>query len=348
MPRFATAGHFQMPLQGVAIAAAMAAGFAVPAGARSPRHLPCAGVMPMMAQSITTAVAQAPNSEAPQSPSPAAAADVDSAAVCQVRVRGFDRTRPPGTKVEPGPAVVAGALTLTRVDVEFDGARLSSAIRALARAARVNVVALFRTSDLDPGLDGNAPVTLSLENVTAAEALEAILAAGTGMVDSTWQIRGNLIECGPKSMLAESSRRETRVYDISDLRFEIPRFSSDRFDPEGRLRLRRKPREASADLARLIVSTVEPAAWREVDPTEGAETSSSSNLDGESRSEIFVRGQWASLQIRNDEQLVVSAPGFIHRQIGGVGPIVPPAGEEERPRMRSTGGGGSGGASNPR
>lgn len=267
----------------------------------------------------------------PPPQSPTAATGDASTGHCDIRVRSYDRTRPPDSKVEPGPAVIAGALVLTRVDVELDAARLSAALKALGRAARVNVLALYRTRSDGAGLDGTAPVTLSLENVTAQEALEAILAAATGMVDSTWQIRGNLVECGPKLMLAEASRRETRVYDIADVRFEAPYYApSGPADPNAD-RHRRLPKEISADFARLIMNNVEPDAWREPDPQPGAAPTPSSNLDGEGRNEIFVRGQWASLHLKGDTLLVVNAPDFIHRQIGGMGKLVPPVAASELP-----------------
>ena len=259
------------------------------------------------------------------------------APICEIRVSGYDRTRPADSKVEPSPAVLAGALVYTRLHVNLDEAPLSQALNALARAARVNLLGLYRRGDSSPGLDRDAPISLLLEDVTAQEALEAILAAATGMVDVTWQIRGNIIECGPKQMLAESGRREIRVYDLTDLRFEIPNFSSPTFDPSREHNIRRRPKQISADFAKLIVNQVEPDAWREADaPGDpgrvlgpvggGAMPAPAQNLDPDSQQDIYVRGQWASLHIRADRDLVVNAPDFIHRQIGGYGRLVPPPG----------------------
>ncbi|MBX3356536.1 MAG: hypothetical protein KF724_12640 [Phycisphaeraceae bacterium] len=265
--------------------------------------------------------------------------------ICDIVVRGYDRTRPADAVVEPGPAVISGALVYTRVDVDLDEAPLASALSALARAAKVNILPIFRPAPDRPGLDRAVTVSLSLDNVTALEALESILLAGTGLIDATWQIRGNIIECAPKVILADSSRREIRTHDISDLRFEIPNFSPRL--PKGTDR--RKPKEVTADFVRMIVTQVEPDAWRE--PTGGSDDPSSlgqatpsgaaptpaHNLftddTDEQRKEFFVRGQWASLHLKNDRLLVINAPGFIHRQLEGMGPLVPPAASAE-PRRR--------------
>lgn len=267
-----------------------------------------------------------------------------------MRVVGFDSVRPPGSSVEPSPGLVAGALLNTRLDVELDQAPLSSALPAIARAARVNLLPIFRVRDDAPGLDRDAPVTLSLSNVTADEAIDAVLTAGTGMIDATWQIRGSIVECGPKAMLAEPTRRETRAYDITDLHFEIPTLSSPHFDPERMQAVRRTKKEISVDFAKMIVNQVEPDAWREPDApapeaAPGGNTPSgplptpSHNLDPNGTADIFVRGQWASLFIRNDRTLVIVAPDFIHRQINGYPGIVPPEAHSGAPvRPPSPGG----------
>jgi len=276
-----------------------------------------------------------PSSEQPPAAVPTAPPPV-RAPICEIRVSGYDQTRPADSRVEPSPAVLAGALVYTRVHVNLDEVPLSTALNALARSARVNLLGLYRRNDSSPGLDRDAPISLVLEDVTAQEALEAILAAATGMVDVTWQIRGNIIECGPKQMLAEAGRREIRVYDLTDLRFEVPNFSSPTFDPSREHNIRRRPKQISADFAKLIVNQVEPDAWREADaPGDpgrvlgpvggGASPTPPQNLDPDSDQDIYVRGQWASLHIRSDRDLVVNAPDFIHRQIGGYGRLVPPA-----------------------
>ncbi len=287
----------------------------------------------------------APGDRAPQ---PRRQGAASPSAICDIRVVSLDAARPPGSTVEPGPGAVAGILYLTRVRVELEEAPLSQALMALARAAGVNLLPLYRVREGAPGLDRDAPVTLLLDGVSVQEAIEAILAAATGMVDATWQIRGGIVECGPKVMLADPGRRETRVYDVTELLFEIPTFSSKAFDPNQILALRRKKKEISADFARMIVNQVEPDAWREPEAaTEPASPNSAKptgpsptptkNLDGDGRNDIFVRGQWAAMHIRSDRELVVTAPDFIHRGIGGYARMVPPEARPDvpvRPRPR--------------
>lgn len=304
------------------------------------------GAAPPVPSAAPTAPRTAPTA------APRTALPVPASGTCEVRVVRLEKTRPADQEVEPGPAVVAGAIVYTRVDVELDGATLQQALTAIGRAARVNLVGIYRRSEGDPGLDRTAPVFLSLRDVPVHEALDHVLSATTGMIDSTWQIRGNVIECGPKAMLAEPGRRETRVHDISDLRFEIPRFvpGKNPDDPSNPNR-RRNPKEICADLARLVMNSTEAKAWEEPNdpdpasapsaPSGGTQPatpsgfgsnpgrlnttrSTSRNLDPDEPEEIFVFGRWASMQFRDNRLLVVHAPDFIHRQIAGYGKLVPP------------------------
>lgn len=264
-------------------------------------------------------------------------------AICVVRAIRLERSRPAEPAVETSAATVAGALTYTRLDVDIDGATLQQALMAVARAARVNIVGTFKAGNTLSGLDRLAPVYLSLHDVTAIEAIEQILASTSGMIDATWQIRGTIVECGPKSMLAEPSRRVVRVHDITDIRFEVPMFAppaAAQANPG--LNRRRSPKEICADLARLVMHSVEPQAWEEPPPsdepagnspatppmtptTPSAPAVPSRNLDGYmSRNDIYVNGKWASMHFRDDRTLVVTAPDFIHRQLGGYGELIPP------------------------
>ena len=274
----------------------------------------------------------APAAPAAQGSPAAPAAPAAPAGRCEIAVTGYDRTRLPDPPVEAGPATVAGELVFTRVSLDAEGAPLSTVLSRLARATGLNLVPLY-SSPAAPGLDPRLPISLYLTNVTALDALEAILAVSGGLNACTWQIRGTLVECGPKALLADPSRRESRVYDITDLTFEVPYFRA--LGPP----IRKVPKEVAADVARMMVNGVEPDAWVAPPPpapdpaSPGSQTPPRvpgpppippTNLDPYSTDDAYVRGRWASLQIRNHRTLVVNAPDFIHRQINGYGPLVPP------------------------
>lgn len=211
------------------------------------------------------------------------------------------------------------------------------------------------------GIDSEKPLHLELADASGLEALEIILElAGSGTVavsgmgegggaECTWQLVGGAVECGPKATLARKSARRSVVYDVASLLLEPPysiappwlgfghALQEDRrladvvtpleqqFGPElgaerNRHGKRKSPRFIAAELLLLFEKHIEPRAWlpsdeqietrlargkREVDP-------------------LDRQGEWAQA-ISLDGKLVVNAPDFVHRAIGGYAPLPSPA-----------------------
>ncbi len=215
---------------------------------------------------------------------------------------------------------------------------------------------------VSPGIDPEHGITLHAENLPALTILKMILLQCEEHEDVTWQIRdAGFMEVGPKSRLNRGSAIEVRTYDVSDLLgmarlldyrdtgSDAPAvgFSGfgtpyDLYDPrtmisdDGRIvwpvgvhrpRTRavhsiphapqrpqatppRRPtdprdamprdrRHAEEDLLTLIRSTIEPTLWE------------------------HHGGNVAHARIHRDH-LVVRAPDYVHRQLGGYpNPVVP-------------------------
>src|SRR5690606_6833853 len=82
---------------------------------------------------------------------------------------------------------------------------------------------------------------------------------------------------------------------------------------------RKSPSEIAAELIDLLTTSIEPGAW--VPESEVREEGDwTAPIQGKRRElTLERRGRWAAVSFR-DGALVVDAPGFIHRRIGGLHP----------------------------
>lgn len=243
------------------------------------------------------------------------------------------------------------ALLRTGLTVNFDQTPAKEAFAFVKKALGTDIV--FRWST-DPGatsgLDPETPITLTATNAPALAVLESMLEQAT-TEPSTWQLRSGYIEVGPKSRLNARNAQETRIYPIRDLLFQPPNFTN---APEFNLNdaisqggqqgggggggsggggfgggggggggfggggggggniigtpgaqpERPAAEERAQELIDLIQNTVEPDAW--MDPTV------------------------ASIRYY-DGMLIVRAPDYVQRQIGGYGMMMA---QDPQPRPR--------------
>lgn len=274
------------------------------------------------------------------------------------KTRPADASEPLPSDAETQTREQLGRLVYSRIDVELDEVTLHDAFRALRRELGLNMIVFEidpRGRSNRPGIDGEQLVQLGLKGVTGRALLEALCAqAGKGV---TWQIRAGIIEVGPKAHLAREEACETRSYYTADLAIDPPDYKSEGIGTLGiQSYNRRDSDENIGELVRMIVTQCEPEAFepappRTVEdssgrvvpvqhttppepPKKGARddstgrkspnTKATANFDPE-LAQIFVNGQWASIQAK-DNNLMIHAPDFVHRAIGGYPrPIPPPA-----------------------
>jgi hypothetical protein len=307
----------------------------------------------------TSVLADPPAPAKPKDPAgpPAPTVDVGTPTRIDVRydtVRSENDLTPTGDNVELREAL--GKLTFAKVSIDADDRPIREVVSSIARAMRLNLVPFYEGPDRPAPRLGMTPtrrVTLYLEDVDGRTLLEA-LAAQCGP-EVTWQIQRGTIEFGPREVLAREDARSTRVYNVTDLTFEVPYFRRpdtnlmpvDRETDQKQLRLR--PKDVVADLVRSISEQCEPDAFRPAPPPTEAEiaegvkreqlkhttpntgpggmrpgvnSTATRNLDPDI-GPIYVLGQWAQIHVK-ETTIVVTAPDFVHRAIDGYPPPIPP------------------------
>lgn len=258
----------------------------------------------------------------------------------ELTLLGRTATRPHGQPDDDRTAVLAGQMLHSLVRVELQDATVAEALAAFARVVQVPLLPLYVRRAGDPGLDPLERISVSLTNVPAYEALQAMAHAALG--DSgTWQIHEGRIEFGPKWVLARSAARQTVTVPIKDLLLEPPGMS---LLGSAREELRRRfpdavfeemratrstPTFVAAQLVIEIERRIEPEAWVPDESLEAVLVRS-----GEHQNPLTRAGQWASMTMR-DGTLVLTAPDFVLRGIRGYPRILPPAVEAEAPSRRA-------------
>jgi uncharacterized membrane protein YgcG len=243
-------------------------------------------------------------------------------------------------------AAMIGALLYTDVTVKFEDTPARDAINHLASVLNISIVGRFSDDRTGIGIDPDAKINLDVANKPALTVLEMLLAQCEDLDACTWQLRDGFVEVGTKERLSAASAREIRYYPIRDLLFEPPMFDnapalnlssaleqggqggqgggggggggfgggggggrgggggggggggifSDP-DEEGE---RATEEERVQQIIDLITETIEPEAWES------------------------AGGEWASIRFYQGV-LIVRAPDFIHRQLGGYPFAIRPA-----------------------
>lgn len=206
---------------------------------------------------------------------------------------------------------------MQRITVDLDGVSLEEFVRFIETVADITIEPYWENDRTDIGLVRDSEVSVSVDEVPIINLIERVLRNVTRgeFEEATWQLSpyGEL-EIGHKSRLNANKTR--RVYYILDLLVELPDFNNapdlsldqilggqtgggspfdDSDDDEGWPNDRTEVRERAEDLMRLIEEHIEPDQW------------------GDSRGPRMAF-------FRNS--LIVTAPDYIHRQLGGY-PFIP-------------------------
>lgn len=240
--------------------------------------------------------------------------------------------------------------------INLENVSARQAFTSLRTAADVPIVARFSDDAVGFGIDPETVISINALNEPTIDVLENILAQCSKSIECTWQIRRGFVEVGTKARLSVPAARETRIYEIRDLMIEAPDFDSGQSrtvrefrqaisnageDPLRPTSGRMQPLALAVNVVQEIVETIEPDHWDfgqpmapvdddRIDPDNlPAQTEPSNNEPKEESSSPAAAqpsGQlprvqadvkmWASIRIWRD-QLIVVAPDFIHRQVGG-------------------------------
>ena len=88
------------------------------------------------------------------------------------------------------------------------------------------IMQVYWETDWMEGMNRDFPITLELENKPALVVLERVIEQLAVDEDSTWQLRDGVLEIGFKSRFSKRSSQELIVYPIDDLLFEIRDFDN--------------------------------------------------------------------------------------------------------------------------
>ncbi len=235
-------------------------------------------------------------------------------------------------------ARMLSVLLYTDINVEFTDTPARDAINYLKTILGIDIVGRWNDDrNAVEGLDPEAAINLTAENQNALTVLEMVISQAEDLDSATWQLRDGYVEIGPKTRLAAKSAQELRYYPIRDLLFEPPMFDNapsldldsalnqgnnsgggggfgggggggggfggggggsggggggSLFDDPDDDPDRVPEAEKAQELIDLIVEIVEPDAW------------------------IINGGDWASVRYYSGV-LIVRAPDFVQRQLGG-------------------------------
>ncbi|MFI4896971.1 MAG: hypothetical protein ACIARR_04015 [Phycisphaerales bacterium JB059] len=198
--------------------------------------------------------------------------------------------------------------------INLEQQRLEDVIQFAADFSGANIEPLWIDDNNSSGHDPDLEITVKIQQGTVLDLLERVLsrsADDAGFPESfTWQLTPNgAFEMGPKDRL--NRRKTTVIYDIRDLIFEIPDYDeAPEFDLQSVLqagqggggqspfsgqtqdRERADKRELGEEVITMITTLVEPDEWA----TNG----------GDGASVTYYQ-----------ENLIVRAPDYIHRQLNG-------------------------------
>jgi hypothetical protein len=206
---------------------------------------------------------------------------------------------PDSTKNEH--AKILGALLYTDLTVSWDETPVSEVLEQLQHDLQVDTF-IFWKRDIKDGIDKNTPITLRLSNQPAIIVLERIIEKLNHLAPHAWQLRDGMLEVGLKDTFTQTNAMELRTYDVMNLLFTIRDFDTApvmgttggggvNFGDPGEDPNRLTKDEEVQKLIATITDFVESEQWK---------------VHGGNCTIRFYRGS-----------LLVKAPDFVHRQLGG-------------------------------
>ncbi len=235
-------------------------------------------------------------------------------------------------------------LLYTDLTVQFAETPAREAFNYLQTILGINIIGRYSDDRIGFGIDPETPITLDVVDKPALLVLELVLDQCQDLDPCTWQLRNGFVEVGTKERLSLAGAQLIKYYSIRDLLFEPPYFDNapeldlssalnqggggggrgggggggggfgggggggyggggggsggggggggSIFGDPDEERERKSEAEKADEIITLITEAVEPDAW---------------DVKG---------GDWATIRYYTGT-LIVRAPDFIHRQLGG-------------------------------
>ena len=185
-----------------------------------------------------------------------------------------------------------GALIYRDVTVSIEKELASDILHSLEKDLGIPIQVYWETENVN-GCENEKTVSLALHSQPAIILLERIATQmGTKEDEATWQLRDGVVEIGLKSRLAKKSSQRLVTYPIIDLLFVVGDFSFlDQNANQKRLPTTADNQKRIDELIEKIALLVESDMWEQ---------------------------NGGTCTITNyHETLLIRAPDFVHRQIGG-------------------------------
>lgn len=213
------------------------------------------------------------------------------------------------TPRQSDPRSIAIARMLRPLDVEIDGNRLEDVIQFVEELTGVTIEAMWANDRFVEGLDPDRSVAVRIRKGTALAFLDGVLRTlDDEFSEHTWQVSNEgTIQIGTKESLNRFAT--LRMYDVRDLLYTVPSFrevptlnlgaiqqggggggSRTQFTVDESNNL--SDEDMAEQLQDIIVTSIEPDQW---------------DVNG---------GSGASVRFHSG-MLLVRAPDYIHRQLGG-------------------------------
>ena len=122
-------------------------------------------------------------------------------------------------------AELLGALVYTDMSVQFEGETAQEVLSHIKDELGV-LIQIYWETERTEGFKRDFPVHITLKDQPALVVLERVLEQIGDIEDSTWQIRDGVIEVGFKTRFAKRRAQRLVVYPIDDLLFEIRDFDN--------------------------------------------------------------------------------------------------------------------------
>ncbi|MHC5023698.1 MAG: hypothetical protein ACYTGG_07280 [Planctomycetota bacterium] len=142
------------------------------------------------------------------------------------RIAHFQRSKMQEEARNTSKAHMLSTLLYTDLTVDFQERPVREVVDYLRTVLKINIVARYSDDRVGFGIDPEALITLQAEQQPALTILEQVLEQAADLDPTTWQLRKGFVEIGTKERLSVPSAREIRYYPIRDLLFEVPRFDN--------------------------------------------------------------------------------------------------------------------------
>ncbi len=125
-----------------------------------------------------------------------------------------------------GKAAILGRLLYLSIPLKVESQPVKDVFDYLSEALGIKMVVRYEDDRNNVGIDPETPISIDISGVSALALIEQILEQCSVDEPCTWQLREGFLEIGPKARLAIRSARVTKIYPVNDLLWQVPMFDN--------------------------------------------------------------------------------------------------------------------------